>query len=940
MAVAYPATGSDVENQVVDIVARLVNELTRGAARRPALQDSLERDLGISSLERVELLIRLEQAFGVRLPDSVMAEAATPQDLVTAILRAAPAVEPFAPAVRPVSAQPISGPTSIPTSARSLVEALGWHAERAPGRIHIHLRNDDGSETPITYGELATAATAVSGGLHALGIAKGDRVALMLRTERAFFETFFGVLMIGAVPVPLYPPVRAEDVLAYARRQQGILRNAEARVLVTFAEAERLATLMRGEVPSLGAITIADRLRTASSPVPGERSSLDDPALIQYTSGSTGDPKGVLLSHGNVLANVRAIGEAFEIRSEDVAVSWLPLYHDMGLIGLWLGALYFGVPAAIMSPLAFLSRPSRWLWAVHAHHGTLSAAPNFAFDLCARRIPDAEIEGLDLSRWRIAVNGSEAVSPDTIDRFTRRFAPYGFRPETMCPAYGLAESSVALTLSALRRAPRVDHIKRGPFEQARVIQPAQADDPRALRFVSCGCPLANHDVRVVDRSDQPLGERVEGRIHFRGPSVTQGYFRKADVTRAAIHDGWMDSGDLGYRADGELFITGREKDLIIQGGRNLCAEEIEAITSSVPGIRPSCVAAFGIPDPATGTERVVVVAETRQREPAQREALRRAVRDSLVTGIGGPPDVVVIADPRTVLKTSSGKIRRSAMRDAYLKGILGARPSVVSQRLRLLARALGAWGRRSAGWLGRAMFTAWILVVLVVSLPLLWGYLAVRRPGPHADRAVRRWARLALTVCGVRPRIVGLEHLAGLGAGVFVANHASYIDPIVLMAAIPVAFHFVAKRALMQYPLIGTVIRKAGHLAIEKGDLSNRLAGADEVERRLRDGERLMIFAEGTFVRRPGLLPFRLGAFRAAVDTGRPIVPVALAGTRHVLPDGTWLFQHSPITVTIGAPVEPQAQGWPEMVRLRAAAVDHMARECGEADVGIQTIRG
>jgi 1-acyl-sn-glycerol-3-phosphate acyltransferase len=928
--VAAAAMSATVEDQVTDIVAGLVTELAGASVRRPTLDDSLDRELGISSLERVELLLRLEQAFGVRLPDSVMAEAATPRDLVTAIQHAAPPVAGSAPPVRDGTPQSRSIPASIPRVADSLVDMLRWHAERTPDRIHIHLRNDDGTETPITYGELVPNAAALGGGLRQLGITKGDRVALMLRTERAFFETFLAALMIGAVPVPLYPPVRAEDLLAYTLRQQGILRNAEARVLVTFAEAERLATLMRGQVPSLDAITVADRLRTERSQAAGERLSPDDPALIQYTSGSTGDPKGVLLTHANILANVRAIGEAFEIRSDDVGVSWLPLYHDMGLIGLWLGALYFGAPVAIMSPLAFLSRPSRWLWAIHAHRGTISAAPNFAFDLCAAKISDTELQGIDLSSWRIAVNGSEAVSPDTIDRFTRRFAPYGFKAESMCPAYGLAESSVALTLGALRRAPRVDHIAREPFERAREIQPVSAGDPRVLRFVSCGRPLLNHDVRILDGSDQPLGERVEGRIHFRGPSVTRGYFRNADVTRAAMHDGWMDSGDLGYQADGELFITGRQKDLIIQGGRNISAVEIEAITSSVPGIRPNCVAAFGIPDPATGTERVVVVAETRDRNPTQREALRRMVREALVTGIGSPPDMVVITDPRTVLKTSSGKVRRSAMREAYLKGTLGARRSVVGQRARLVAAALVAWIRRFAGYLGRAIFTGWIMLVLVVSLPVLWGYLATCRPGRHADRAAKLWSRFALTVCGLRPCVVGLEHLGALGSAVLVVNHASYIDPVVLMGAIPGTFHFVAKRGLMQYPLIGIVIRKAEHLMIERAGLSDRLAGAEDVERRLRDGERLVIFPEGTFVGRPGLLPFRLGAFRAAVDTARPIVPIALSGTRRVLPDGTWLFRRAPITVTIGTPVEPQAQGWPEIVRLRDAAVNHIARECGD----------
>ena len=639
----------------------------------------------------------------------------------------------------------------------------------------------------------------------------------------------------------------------------------------------------------------------------------------------------MLLSHANILANVRAIGEALDIRSDDVGVSWLPLYHDMGLIGLWLGALHFGVPVAIMSPLAFLSRPARWLWSIHGHRGTVSAAPNFAFDLCARRIADADIQGLDLSSWRVAVNGSEAVNAETVELFARRFAPYGFRAEAMCPAYGLAESSVALALGALRRPPRIDRISREPFERGRAIRSAPPDEARPLRFVSCGRPVPSHEIRIVDAAGGVLGDRRDGRIQFRGPSVTHGYFRNADATRAAVHDGWMDSGDLGYRADGELYVTGREKDLIIQAGRNISAEEVERITSGVPGVRQNCVAAFGVVDPTTGTERLIVVAETRERDPARREDLRRAVRDHLVSGVGSPPDVVVIVDPRTVLKTPSGKIRRSAMRDAYLQGGLAAPRSLMWQRAQLLGMSAEVRFTRGSGRLARAIYTAWILIVIGVSLPVFWVYLLVRGPGGHADRAAKRWSRLALAVCGLRPRVVGLEHLRSVDSGVLVANHASYIDPVVLMAAIPEPFHFVAKRALTRYPLIGTVLRKAEHITIEKAGLSDRLAGADEVTNRLRAGERLVVFPEGTFVRAPGLLPFRLGAFRAAVDAGRPIVPVAIAGTRHVLPDGTWFFRHGRITVTVGPPLQPRAADWPEMVRLRREALEHIVRECGEA---------
>ncbi len=926
MAVLPPPARADVERQILDIVGGLLAELGQTAAPPPALDDSLDRDLGISSLERVELLLRIERACGVRLLDSVMAEAATPKDLVAAVLHASPAVAEPAPAPLP----PTTPGTPAPAAARTLVEVLRWHADRTPDRTHIHLRHEDGSETAITYGDLLTGARAVGEGLRSLDVKAGEAVALMLRTEEAFFDAFFGTILAGAIPVPLYPPVRREELLDYVRRQQAIVRNAGARVLVTFSEAERVTPLIRARAPSLDTITTVERLATHRAGALIAHAVAGDAALLQYTSGSTGAPKGVLLSHANILANIRAIGQAIAVRPDDVTVSWLPLYHDMGLIGAWLGSLYFGVPVAIMSPLAFLSRPSRWLWAIHAHHATVSPAPNFAFDMCVHKIADDEIRGLDLSGWRLALNGSEVVSPETIDRFTRRFAPYGFRPDAMCPVYGLAESSVGLTVSPLGRVPRVDRVSREPFERAREVRTAAATEPRPLPFVSCGRPLPGHDVRIVDASDQALGERIEGHVQFRGPSVTRGYFHNPDATRAVLRDGWMDSGDLGYWADGELFITGREKDLIIQGGRNIYAQEVEDVAATVPGIRKGCVAAFGVPDPSRGTERLIVVAETRERDAARRDALRQAVTKAIVCGIGVPPDVVVIASPHAVLKTSSGKIRRAATRDAYVHGALGRGASATGQSMALVAEALAARAARFASWTGRVLFTGYVLIVLLLTLPLLWAYLLVVSPGRHADRAAKRWSRLALRLCDLRLHVTGLEHLTGVRSGILVANHASYIDPIVLMAAIRADFRFIAKGRLADYPLIGTVIRKAGHATIEKADVSQRLAGAEEIAALLGNDDLLMIFPEGTFFRPEGLLPFRLGAFRAAVDRGRPIVPVAIRGTRRILPDETWLFRHGPVDVTIGAPLQPQARGWQEMVRLRDAARDAIARGAGE----------
>jgi fatty-acyl-CoA synthase len=913
--------------RVIEVVQELLDEVRDGPGRPAAhLEAALDRDLGIGSLERVELLLRVEQAFGVRLADDVMVAVDRVADLVEAVAAARPAPAEVPP--RPAPALPAA--RAAPPGAATLVEVLLWHAERDPARVQVWLREDGADERPITYGELWGRASAVAAGLADRGIGRGDRVALMLRTEEAFFAAFLGTLLAGAVAVPIYPPFRPDRLEEYARRQLRILRNAEARLLVTFAEAERMARVLRDGVASLEAVATADTLARAGAPRAPVRLGPGAPALIQYTSGSTGEPKGVLLSHGNLLANIRAIGEAIAIRPDDVGVSWLPLYHDMGLIGSWLAALHFGIPIAVFSPLAFLARPSRWLWTIHAHRATVSAAPNFGYDLCARRIPDAELAGLDLSTWRLAFNGAEPVSPETVERFTRRFAPHGLRREAMCPVYGLAEATVALTVPALGRPCRIDRVDRERFAATGEAWPAP-ETVAALRVVGCGRPIPGHEVRIVDEEGRPVGERVQGRVQFRGPSVTAGYFRNPEATRAACRDGWWDSGDLGYWADGDLFLTGRRKDLVIKAGRNLHPQEIEELVGEVPGIRRGCVAAFGVPDPATGTERLVVVAETRERGAAAHARLRGQAVERVVAALGVPPDTVVLCAPGAVLKTSSGKIRRGATRDAYLRGALGrGAGGALGQWARLLALDACARLRRGAAGLAGVAYSAYVGAVVGLTAPVLWGLVALAPAGRGADRLVRRWCRFVVAAAGCSLRVDGLEHLRGAVPAVLTANHASYVDAVVLLAALPGDVRFVAKRELLRAPIVGTVIRKVGHLAVERADPSRSLADAELVSAALRQGTSLLVFPEGTFRRAPGLLPFRLGAFKAAVEAGRPVVPIAIRGTREVLPADTWRFRRGPITVSVGEPVRPEGTGWPAMVRLRDLARATIARRLGE----------
>jgi fatty-acyl-CoA synthase len=912
-----------IEGTILDIVEGLVSEL-RGASARPTicLDASLDRDLGLGSLERVELHLRLEEAFGVFLPDAIWEEAETPRAIASAVRSAGPSTLPVALEPPRMPAPRTPAPASLPT----LADVLRWQAEADPDRVHMFLQEGDGRERPITYGDLRARAVAVAAGLFARGIRQGDAVALVLRTEEDFFSAFFGTLLAGGVPVPIYPPARLDRLEEYAHRRAGMLRNAGARVLIAFRQAERIAGALAARVPSLGGVTVVERLTASGAEAPAIRLVPGDPALIQHTSGSTGEPKGVVLSHANILANIRAIGRAVAIGPDDVGVSWLPLYHDMGLIGSWLAALCFGIPIVILSPLAFLSRPARWLWALHAHRGTLSAAPNFAFELCARRVSDEEIRGLDLSSWRAAFNGAEPVSPETIERFTRRFSPYGFRPEAMCPVYGLAESSAALTVPPLTRGPWVERVVRELFERSREARPAPPDDPNPLRLVSCGRVLPEHELRIADAEGRPVRERVEGRVQFRGPSVTAGYFRDPEATQAILHDGWMDSGDLGYLAEGELFITGRRKDLIIKSGRNLYPQEVEEVVGDIPGIRMGCVAAFGVAEPERGTERLVVVAESRQTTPEGQARLQAAVIARVVDVLGIPPDTVVISLPGSVLKTSSGKVRRSATREAYLGAQLGIRRSAWRHRARFLAADLWARGRR-LGARGLALgYTGYVGILLVVTLPALWAQVVLLPAGRAVDRLVRAWCRLLLQLGGCPLRVQGLENLPATGPVVLAANHSSYIDSVVLSAALPGDFRFVAKRELVTTPLIATVIRKVGHLTVERTDLSRSVADAERVTAVLRRGASLLFFPEGTFRRQAELLPFKLGAFKAAVEARCPVIPVTIRGTREILPAYEWLLRPGPITISIGGPIGPEDGGWREMVRLRDAARAEIAR--------------
>ncbi len=900
------------------------------------LDSDLDRDVGLDSLGRAELLLRVDRTFKLHLPEQLIADAQTPRDLLDAMGAAAPRTTRSArEVVEPMLLPETDAPTAASTLLDVLAEHLKWHATRP----QVLVWRSDEDEERISYSQLDKAARRTAHGLLSLGVQEGDRVAIMLPTEPEFFYAFYGVLMAGGVPVPIYPPFRRAQVEEHLRRQAAILRNAEARILITDDEIRQVGTLLYGLTDSLRHVATVAELaadQEISQPVPARA---ETTALIQYTSGSTGDPKGVVLTHANLLANIRAMGDVMNAGSSDVFVSWLPLYHDMGLIGAWLGSLYYGAPVLIMPPLAFLADPSRWLWAIHRHRATLSAAPNFAYELCLKNIRNEDIRGLDLSTLRMLVNGAEPISPGTIDRFAKRFQDFGFNPSAMAPVYGLAESSVGLAFPPPGRPPIVDRVERDALSRQAIAKKAKRDDTNALEFIACGRPLPGHEIRIVDETGIELAERHEGRLQFRGPSVTSGYFRDPEKTRA-LHDGdWLESGDRAYISGGDIFLTGRIKDIIIRGGRNIYPHELEELVGNIDGVRKGCVAAFPSTDQRTGTERLIVLAETRLTDPARKEDLARQISNASTDLLDLPPDDVVIAPPHTVPKTSSGKVRRSSARALYDAGMVmrEARP-FWWQVTRLGLFGLSNRVHRAKRFAGKYAYAFWWWMVLVLCAALSWPLVVMLPRRKWRHMVTTALARLFFKSVAI-PIEIEAEAPVPPDNILLVANHSSYLDSPVVVASLPGPLTFVAKEELSRQLVAGPFLRRLGTLFVRRSDAGGGIEDTTKALEAARAGERIVSFPEGTLTRMPGLLGFHMGAFHVAAQTGLPVIPVVIHGTRSVLRGDQWFPQRGPISVHIGAPVRPDGSDFEAAVRLRDKVRTIMLEQCNEPDLEKEEVR-
>jgi fatty-acyl-CoA synthase len=595
---------------------------------------------------------------------------------------------------------------AFPTLAAAIEDAA-----KADPTLGFRFVSDDGvpgfaskatSEASFSYTALERASARYGGALQALGLSKGDRVALILPANEDFVLCFFGAIRAGIVPVPIYPPLGIGQLQSYLDNTRHIVAKAGARALVTTAQIKRLLGTVQAASPSLEQVVAVEAIRESLEPLKPVKLGPDDTAFLQFTSGSTSRPKGVMLTHANLMANIKCIvDDGLHMRDSDVGVSWLPLYHDMGLIGFVLSPLVQRTPIVFLPPLLFLKRPVSWLQAITRHKGTISFGPNFAYALSVKRIRERDLEGIDLSSWRVAGCGAEPIRPETLEMFAESLAKVGFDKNALLPSYGMAESSLAISFTELGEGMKTLAVDGEVLWADNVAKKVADDDAKAVRLVSCGKTFPLHEIAVFAPDDAdsatPLPEGRVGELRIKGPSVMSGYWEDAERTRETFAGGWLRTGDLGFLDQGHVYICGRSKEVIILNGRNYYPQDIEWEASRVAGVRKGNVIAFGARDNVErDRERVVVAFECQDvpkgAEPRDialaKQPLGKAVRAAVQEGMGLTLDDVVPLAPGILPKTSSGKLQRAKTRELYESGeLFGRRPAREPDKLTALKEA-------------------------------------------------------------------------------------------------------------------------------------------------------------------------------------------------------------------------------------------------------------
>jgi acyl-CoA synthetase (AMP-forming)/AMP-acid ligase II len=503
------------------------------------------------------------------------------------------------------------------------------------------------------------------------GIRRGDHVLIVTPLVRPAVAAIFGLWTIGAVPIQLGIPPRMQSRAGFFQNLADTAERLDARFLLLQSQDVPLASVGRFRVLDIDAVFKPARVSPLSKPVRGET------AFLQLTSGSTSHPRAVIISHECLMLHMRSMSQRLPSHSGSIAVSWLPLHHDMGLVGGLLFPFYNGFPAHMISTADFQRSPGLWLETISRVRATITAAPPSAYAICIQLAARLQSRGCDLSAWECAMIGAEPISPSLLDRFAEAFAPMGFRSEAFFPVYGLAEATVAVTFPRLLAKTQIDRVQQAALEcEARAV-PA-CDSQSSLAFVGVGTPIDGTEIRIAGAGGYPLPERGVGEVQVRSTSLALGYYGEPEATKATFQDGWLHTGDLGYLAGDVLFVTGRQKEIIIKGGHNLVPSILEEIAGAVAGVRPGAVAAVGIPSPELETELVCVAAETRCdriEHPALVERIRLALK---VRGVA--VDRVFLLPPGCLPKTTSGKLQRNAI-VRMLAGQLKTAPVAAAARI-------------------------------------------------------------------------------------------------------------------------------------------------------------------------------------------------------------------------------------------------------------------
>lgn len=555
-------------------------------------------------------------------------------------------------------------PRAFLDEAETLTGALATLSEEFPGYECLTVVDRQRHENRVALGALWSRARDVHATLAAGGLTPGGFVLLALPTGPELIAAYVGVLLAGGIPGLIATPAhRFSDSGVYAQRLHGLAEHANAHTLYVDEGVVRI--IAECDIPFLRTrvvLTPSAVLPTSCPPsvVHGHANTV---ATVQYSSGSTGAPKGVLLSNRAILNNLRAMRDGLALCADDISVNWLPLYHDMGLIDAFLMPLLIGCQTVLIPTMDFMRDPSLWLWAIHRYRGTISIAPNFAYTLCAKRIVDAELAGLDLSSWRLALNASEPILAPTLNTFIERFAAYGLRPSAMTPAWGLAEAVCVITARPVDAAPLIETIDRQQLATENVARPTTAD---GLPSVACGRCLPGSFIEIRDPDGQRLSERQVGTIWLKSDSLFSGYHREPQLTAQVFVDGWLNTGDRGYLSGGELYFVSREKDLIVVGGEKYAPHDVEAAINHVEGVREGCAAAFGVLSESRGTEEVAAVVETRLTDETALADLRKAIRAEVTRVTGLALRYVILVGPGGVEKTTSGKLARRATQRRYV----------------------------------------------------------------------------------------------------------------------------------------------------------------------------------------------------------------------------------------------------------------------------------